>query len=480
MQTKERIYVAIDLKSFFASVECVERGLNPLTAHLVVADESRTEKTICLAVSPALKAYGIAGRARLFEVVQRVRQVNLAHPEKKLTYTVAPPHMAKYLEYSRRIRDIYLKYIAPEDLHVYSIDEVIMDVTAYLGTYRMTAHELTVKMIRDVLQTTGITATAGIGTNMYLCKVAMDIVAKHIPADADGVRIAELNEQSYRRLLWTHRPITDFWRVGRGTARKLERYGLYTMGDVARQSVEDEELLYQLFGINAELLIDHAWGWEPCTMEAVKAYRPAVSSLSSGQVLHEPYNRDKARIVVREMAEAAALNLLDKHLVTNQLTLYVGYDRESLAHPDIMATYKGALATDHYGRLVPKPATGTLRLSFPTSSASIIAHAVMGIFDHIVHPALLIRRLNLTTGNVHYEDEVRKPLPEQLDLFTDYDTLRRQQASTKRALTKERKLQETMLSIKKRFGKNALLTGLNFADGATAKQRNQQIGGHKA
>lgn len=495
MKQTARTYVAIDLKSFFASVECVERGLNPLSTNLVVADQSRTDKTICLAVSPSLKAYGIAGRARLFEVVQRVGMVNYerqskapgrrltgksvydaelkAHPDWAVDYVVAPPRMAYYLDYSKRIYEIYLKYIAPEDIHVYSIDEVIMDVTAYLGTYRMTAHQLAMKMIQDVLRQTGITATAGIGTNMYLAKVAMDIVAKHIPADKDGVRIAELTEMSYRQRLWTHRPLTAFWRVGHGIARKLERYGIYTMGDIARQSLEDEDFLYTLFGINAELLIDHAWGWEPCTMEAVKAYRPSVNSLSNGQVLQCAYTFDKARVVAHEMAEAAALRLLDKGLVTDIVELVVGYDRESLTQPDIC--YDGPVAVDHYGRMVPKSAHGTARLSQPTSSAHLISEAVLAIFDKVVNPSLLVRRLNLTTGHVVYENEL-KGQPVQLDLFTDYEAKKEQQEQ----LDKERKLQETTLRLKKRFGKNALLKGLNFADGATARERNQQIGGHKA
>lgn len=500
MQDIARTYIAIDLKSFYASVECVERGLDPLTTNLVVADRSRTEKTICLAVSPSLKACGIPGRARLFEVEQRIREVNAerrrracghrltgksvsaielkAHPEWEVDYIAAPPRMAYYIEHSTRIYQIYLKYIAPEDIHVYSIDEVFMDVTAYLNTYGITAHELARKIIGDVLRQTGITATAGIGTNLYLCKVAMDIEAKHIPADKDGVRIAELDEMTYRRKLWTHRPIKDFWRVGHGIARKLEQYGIYTMGDIARQSVRNEELLYQLFGVNAELLIDHAWGWEPCTMEAVKAYRPSANSFSSGQVLQEPYTVQKARVVVREMAESAALDLLDKRMVTDQMVLTVGYDTASLSN---RTKYNGEITTDHYGRKVPKHAHGTANLDRPTSSARLISDAVMELFDRITDPDLLVRRINLTANHVTDEDTAsRNPVPVQYDLFTDYEAVERKNAEEKEKLDKERKMQTAILKIKKQFGKNAILKGLNFEEGATAKERNKQIGGHKA
>ena len=500
MQDKGRTYIAIDLKSFYASVECVERGLDPLTTNLVVADRSRTEKTICLAVSPSLKACGIPGRARLFEVEQRIREVNAerrrrayghrltgksvsaielkAHPEWEVDYIAAPPRMAYYIEHSARIYQIYLNYIAPEDIHVYSIDEVFMDVTAYLNTYGITAHELARKIIGDVLRQTGITATAGIGTNLYLCKVAMDIEAKHIPADKDGVRIAELDEMTYRRKLWTHRPIKDFWRVGHGIARKLEQYGIYTMGDIARQSVRNEELLYQLFGVNAELLIDHAWGWEPCTMEAVKAYKPSANSFSSGQVLQEPYTVQKARVVVREMAESAALDLLDKRMVTDQMVLTVGYDTASLSN---RTKYNGEITTDHYGRKVPKHAHGTANLDRPTSSARLISDAVMELFDRITDPALLVRRINLTANHVTDEDTAsRNPVPVQYDLFTDYEAVEKKNAEEKEKLDKERKMQTAILKIKKQFGKNAILKGLNFEEGATAKERNKQIGGHKA
>ena len=499
----ERTYIAIDLKSFYASVECVERRLNPLTTNLIVADPSRTEKTICLAVSPSLKAYGIGGRARVFEVLQRLKEVNNErrnnspnhrlngistsdidlhkHPDWEVDFITAVPRMAYYIDYSTRIYKIYLKFIAPEDIYTYSIDEVFIDATQYLKSYKMTAHELARKMIATVQQYTGITATAGIGTNMYLCKVAMDIVAKHIPADKDGVRIAELDEMSYRRQLWDHRPLTSFWRVGKGIAQKLESYGIDTMGKIARCSLHNEELLYNLFGVNAELLIDHAWGWEPCTMEAVKAYRPETNSLSHGQVLQSAYDYKKARVVVQEMADAIALELVDKRLVTNQLVLTISYDNESLSAPQIRAKYHGPVTTDYYGRQVPKHAHGTANLERMTSSSRLITEAVMSLYDRIINPDLLIRRINLTTNNVVEESKASEHnTPIQLDLFTDYEELERKRNEEKAALEKERKMQEAVLSIKKRFGKNAILKGLNYEEGATAKDRNQQIGGHKA
>ena len=500
---KPRTYIAIDLKSFYASVECVERHLDPLTTNLVVADTSRTEKTICLAVSPSLKAYGISGRARLFEVIQRLREVNnqrrlqspgfrltgkstsdielRQHPDWEIDYIAATPRMAYYIEYSTRIYQTYLKYIAPEDIYVYSIDEVFIDATQYLQSYKMTGYELARKMIADVLKTTGITATAGIGTNMYLCKIAMDIVAKHIPADKDGVRIAELDEMSYRRLLWNHRPLTSFWRVGKGIAQKLESYGIDTMGKIARCSLRNEELLYNLFGVNAELLIDHAWGWEPCTMEAVKAYRPETNSLSHGQVLQSAYDFKKARVVTQEMADGIALELVEKRLVTNQLVLTISYDSESLSDPEIRAKYHGPVTTDYYGRKAPKHAHGTANLERMTSSSRLITEAVMALYDRIVNPDLLVRRINITTNNVIEESKASEHnMPIQLDLFTDYEELERKNNEEKAALEKERKMQEAVLNIKKRFGKNAILKGLNFEEGATAKERNQQIGGHKA
>jgi len=472
MPEQQRTYIAIDLKSFYASVECVDRGLDPLTTNLVVADESRTDKTICLAVTPSLKEYGIGGRARLFEVKQKARGID---------FIIAKPRMAHYIEVSSKIYSIYLKYIAPEDIHVYSIDEVFMDVTAYLGTYKMTAHELAIKMIRDVLKQTGITATAGIGTNMYLCKVAMDIVAKKMPADKDGVRIAELDEMSYRQQLWDYKPITKFWRIGNGIAEKLARYGIDTMGKLARMSERSEEFLYKLFGVNAELLIDHAWGWEPCTMEAVKAYRPETNSFSSGQVLQEPYTFKKARVVIREMAEGMALDLVSKRLVTDQLVLTVGYDAENLTRPDICEKYHGEITYNHYGKPVPKHAHGTLNFKTPTSSSRLIMGGAAELFDCHVNPDLLIRRLNLTTNHVVSELTLsQKKQAQQLELFIDYEALDRQRKEEKTQMEKERRMQEAQLKIKKRFGKNAILRGLNFDEGATAKDRNRQIGGHKA
>lgn len=501
---KQRVYIAIDLKSFYASVECRERGLDPLDTNLVVADESRTDKTICLAVTPSLKTYGISGRARLFEVVQQVREANrgrlhdapghrfsekscflselTVNPTLEIDYLIAPPRMAYYMEYSSSIYSIYLKYIAPEDIIVYSIDEVFMDVTDYLFTYKLTAHELAMKIILDVLDTTGITATAGIGTNLFLAKVAMDIVAKHIPADKNGVRIAELDEMSFRRKLWTHQPLTDFWRVGRGYSKKLEEHGMFTMGDVARMSVHNEDLLYQLFGKNAELLIDHAWGWEPCTVEAVKAYRPSDNSLGSGQVLHCPYTAEKARLVLREMAEMLSLDLVRKKLVTNQIVLTIGFDIENLTDPARRQLYTGPVVKDHYGRMIPKHAHGTERLETYTSSTKKIINVATTLFDKIVDANLLIRRINIVAGHVLPEDEApnRSDDCEQLDMFTDYAAVQAQRQKEEEELNRERKVQEALLTIKKRFGKNAILKGMNLQEGATAKDRNEQIGGHKA
>ena len=498
-QETTKTYIAIDLKSFYASVECSDRGLDPLHTNLVVADKSRTDKTICLAVSPSLKAYGIGGRARLFEVVQSVRRINgerkmhcggcfkgksafdpelKLHPDWELDYIVAKPRMARYIEVSTQIYGIYLKYIAQEDIHVYSIDEVFMDVTPYLKHLKMTAHELAMTMIQDVLKTTGITATAGIGTNLYLCKVAMDIVAKHIPADKDGVRIAELDEMSYREQLWSHRPLTDFWRVGRGIAKRLEPYGIYTMGDIALQSERNEELLYKLFGVNAELLIDHAWGWEPCTMQAIKEYKPAVNSLSQGQVLQCPYTYKKALVVIKEMAEALALDLVDKRLVAHSIGIYVGYDAESLTSYEAGYTPIRDVALNHYGKIVPKPANGGTRLPRPTSSTRLITEATVALFNKLVDPTLLIRRLNITAGNVVSEDNIEAEQPQQLDLFTDYDALRRKREKEDKLLAKERRMQEAVIRIKKSFGKNTILKALDFEEGATARERNEQIGGH--
>ena len=494
---KQRTFIAIDLKSFYASVECVERGLDPLLTNLVVADASRTEKTICLAVTPSLKAYGISGRARLFEVVEKVRQVNMerlcfspegiftgrsthdpdvqANDGWELDYIVAPPRMRLYMQYSARIYGIYLRYIAPEDIHVYSVDEVFIDATNYLQSYRMTPHELTVKLIHEVLRETGITATAGIGTNFYLSKVAMDIVAKHIPADKDGVRIAEVDEMSYRRLLWNHRPLTDFWRVGRGISRKLEANGMMTMGDVARRSLTNEMQLFKLFGVNAELLIDHAWGYEPVGMKDVKAYKPSTKSFSSGQVLAEPYTFDKARVVVREMADSMALKLVDKGLVTSHVGLSVNYDVENLAQEK---NYDGEVATDWYGRKVPRFAHGAVALE-PTSSSRAITKAILGIYDDNVDRKLLVRRLTVVVGSLVARDSVKQAKEVQLDLFADHEAEERRQKERKAKAERENRMQKAALTIQKRFGKNAILRGTDFEEGATLRDRNSQVGGHK-
>ncbi|MBQ6230852.1 MAG: DNA methylase [Eubacterium sp.] len=455
-----RSYVCIDLKSFYASVECRNRGLDPLKARLVVADESRTDKTICLAVSPALKAYGIGGRARLYEVKQRLREVERTTGE-HVDFIIAPPQMAHYMQVSSDIYDVYLSYIAPEDMHVYSIDEVFMDVTDYLPLYGLTAHELTIKMIREVLRKTGITATAGIGTNMYLAKVAMDVVAKHSEADADGVRIAELDEMSYRLNMWNYTPITDIWRIGRGTAKRLAENGMFTMGDVARMSLINENKLYNIFGIDAELLIDHAWGIEPTTMYNIKHYKAGVRSVSSGQVLSTPYTAEKARIIVFEMLDALVMDLVDKGLVTDAIGIDIGYDRESVDN----GIYTGEIHTDYYGRSVPKHGHGMTRLGTHTSSGKKIIDAAMELYDKIIDKKLTVRRLNITANNVLPEEEGAY----QYDLFTSADELK-----------EERSLQEAMLSIKKRFGNNAVLRGTSLVEGATARERNGQIGGHKA
>lgn len=501
---RQHTYIAIDLKSFYASVECRDRGLDPLDTNLVVADESRTDKTICLAVTPTLKSFGISGRARLFEVKQRVQEVNAdrkrnlrgrefagsSHfyselskdPSLALDFIITPPRMAYYMEYSTRIYEIYMKYVAPEDIIVYSIDEVFMDVTDYLQTYRMSPRDLAMKMILEVLETTGITATAGIGTNLYLCKVAMDVMAKHIPSDENGVRIAFLDEMTYRRELWSHRPITDFWRVGRGYAKKLEAYGIYTMGNVARCSEQNEELLYRLFGKNAELLIDHAWGWEPCTVEAVKAYRPESSSLGSGQVLQCPYDAEKAKLVVREMADALSLDLVEKRLVTDQIVITVGYDIENLTDPERRKKYRGEVVTDRYGRQIPKHAHGTENLESFTSSTQKVVEAASVLYDRIVDKNLLIRRMNITANNIVEEKAAQQKNNsyQQLDLFTDYAAEEEQEKQEALRLDRERKLQEATITIKKKFGKNAILKGMSLQEGATAKNRNEQIGGHKA
>lgn len=493
MQDKHKnIYIAIDLKSFYASVECIERGLDPLKTNLVVADSSRTEKTVCLAVSPSLKQYGIKGRARLFEVIQKVKEINSErkrkirnaefvgtsyddielknNPKFKLDYIVAPPRMAYYMKYSTGIYNIYLKWFSSEDIYVYSIDEVFIDVTHYLKTYNMSAKELATKVIQDVYNTTGITATCGIGTNLYLCKVAMDIGAKHVQPNQYGVRIAELDEMSYRRLLWNHRPITDFWRVGKGYSKKLEKYRIYTMGDVARYSVENEELLYKLFGINAELLIDHAWGYEPCTIQDIKSYKPTTNSISSGQVLHCPYNYEKTKLIIKEMAELLSLDLVEKGLVTNQIVLTVGYDIENINN-----SYKGEITVDRYGRKVPKHAHGTINLDHKTSSSKIIIENTIALYDRIINKNLLTRRINIVANQVVSESSIKDENNEQMDLFTDYEHKEKEMKKEQ----SEKKIQKAMIAIKKKYGKNSILKGMNFEEGATTIERNGQIGGHK-
>ena len=498
MQDKEqKIYIAIDLKSFYASVECKERGLDPITTNLVVADNSRTEKTICLAVSPSLKSYGIPGRARLFEVVQKVKEVNIERKRKapnqrftgasyddvalrknadlELSYIIAPPRMAYYMKYSSTIYNVYLKYFAPEDIYVYSIDEVFIDITHYLKTYNMKPRELVTKVIQDVYETTGITATAGIGTNLYLCKVAMDIVAKHVNPDKNGVRIAGLDVITYRKLLWNHRPLTDFWRVGKGYAKKLEERRIFTMGDVARTSIQNEELLYKLFGVNAELLIDHSWGWECATIESIKGYKPVSNSISSGQVLHCPYNYENTKLIVKEMTELLALDLVKKNLVTNQIVLDIGYDIDNLTNPIISNFYNGEITIDRYGRKVPKHAHGTVNIDHKTSSCKIITEHVMSLYKRIVNDKLLVRRINITANNVVNENSVKEDTYEQIDLFVDYNELNRKRKKEK----DEKEIQKAMLDIKSKYGKNAILKGMNLQKEGTTIERNSQIGGHK-
>ena len=498
-----RIYLCIDLKSFYASVECVARELDPLTTNLVVADKERTEKTICLAVTPSLKAYGISGRARLFEVVQRVEEINRyrrskapgrklegesyddpelkRNPSLALSYIVAPPRMSYYMETSARIYDVYLKFIAPEDIHVYSIDEVFIDLTPYLKTYQKTPREMAQMLIKEVLTTTGITATAGIGTNMYLAKVAMDITAKKMPADENGVRIAELDEMSYRRELWTHRPLTDFWMVGRGISKKLEDNYMFTMGDVARCSQYNEAKLYKLFGVNAELLIDRAWGWEPTTIADVKAYRPSSNSLSMGQVLHKPYTYEMARVIVREMIDQHVLDMVEKGIVTDQIVMTIGYDIENLTDSTISAQYHGEVTTDFYGRKVPKHAHGTANLKRKTSSSRIITDATMELFDRIVDHNLLIRRINIAACKLARERDLPKERePEQFTLFEDPKAMLLREQEEEATLESEKRMQKAILEIRKRYGKNAILKGMNFQECATARERNGQVGGHRA
>ena len=490
------VYICIDLKSFYASVECVERGLDPLNTNLVVADAGRTEKTICLAVTPALKQYGISGRARLFEVIETVRRVNAQrlqklsnheftgksclaselgqNPSLQLDFIIAPPQMAHYMEISTKIYEIYLRYIAPEDIHVYSIDEVFIDATGYLKTYHCTPQELARKMIREVLQETGITATAGIGTNLYLAKIAMDIVAKKIPADENGVRIAELDEMSYREKLWSHTPLTDFWRIGSGYARRLEKMQIFTMGDLARFSEHGEDLLFRMFGVAAELLIDHAWGYEPCTMQAIKSYQPKGHSISQGQVLPCPYDFEKGRLIVREMTELLVLDLVRKKMVTDQIVLMVGYD-----HTGIPETYRGELKKDRYGKKVPKAAHGSVNLGKQTSSTKCIMEKVLSLYDRIVDPELQVRRMSITANHVISEGEVQEEVM-QYSLFDDVEAQEQKRKQDQESFKKEHQLQEAILSIKDRYGKNAILKGMNFREGATTIERNEQVGGHKA
>lgn len=494
-------YIAIDLKSFYASVECVERGLDPLTTNLVVADAQRTDKTICLAVSPSLKSFGVPGRPRLFEVKAKVREANATrrwgavgrrfsgatydyrllreNPSLEIDYIVAPPRMALYIDYSTKIYQVYLKYFSPDDIHVYSVDEVFIDATHYLKTYKKSARELAETVVKDVLSLTGITATVGIGTNMYLCKVAMDIVAKKMKPDRHGVRIAELDEMSYRRILWEHRPLTDFWRVGRGYAKKLEAHGMYTMGDVAMASLHSEDLLYKLFGVNAELLIDHAWGWECCEICDIKAYKPSSKSLNSGQVLHCPYSFDKARLITHEMCDLLVLDMVSKGVATNQVVLTVGYDAECVENTDM--GYSGDITIDHYGRQIPKHAHGSVNLGGHTSSTRKILEATLDLYDRIVDPRLTVRRINISVNNLESEKEsVGKDMPEQMDFFTDYSSLEERKKKEKEAYAMEKKRQNAVISIRRRFGGNSILLGVNFEDGATTIDRNKQIGGHKA
>ena len=489
----DKIYIAIDLKSFYASVECQERGLNPLTTNLVVADSTRTEKTICLAVSPSLKQYGIPGRARLYQVIQKVKEINsqrkfnapnhtftcssyddiaIKHnPDLELDYIVAPPRMSYYMQYSTKIINIYLKWFSIEDVYVYSIDEVFIDVSKYLQTYNCTPRELATKVIKEVLKETGITATCGIGTNMYLAKIAMDIVAKHTKPDKYGVRIAGLDEIAYRKYLWNHKPLTDFWRVGKGISQKLEKNGIYTMGDIARQSIKDEEKIYKLFGINAELLIDHSWGYEPCTIDSIKSYKPVTNSLSSGQVLKEPYNYDQTKLIIKEMAELLSLDLVKKNLITSKLVLEIGYDVCNLKN-----NYKGEIKLDFYGRKVPKHAHGTINIDHKTSSTKIIIDKFVELYDTIINRELLVRRIILTACDVVNEDDYKNILVyEQMNMFIDYNLLAKQRKKER----EEKFLQKAVLDIKSKYGKNAVLKGMNFVSSGTTIERNEQIGGHK-
>lgn len=497
-----KVYMCIDLKSFYASVECRERNLDPLDTNLVVADESRTDKTICLAVSPSLKSYGLGGRCRLFEAKQKVKEINYQRRKNnnyknftgksfisselnnnknlELDLIAAVPRMKLYMKYSTSIYNIYLKYISQEDILVYSIDEVFCDITNYLSFYKLTAEELVMKIIEDVYNTTGITATAGIGTNMYLAKVAMDVTAKKMKPNEFGVRIASLDEMKYKKELWNHKPLTDFWRVGKGYAKKLEENGMFTMGDVARMSINNEDFLFKLFGVNAEFLIDHAWGYEPCTIKDAKKYKPSSSSISEGQVLHCPYNYEKTRLIVKEMIDNLSLNLVEKHLKTDQIVLTIGYDVESLTNPIIRNKYNGEVVTDAYGRKIPKHSHGTVNIDHKTSSSKILTNEVIKLYDKIVNPILLVRRLNVTACNIVNEEyKESTPIIEQIDLFTNYEEVSKQKELNLKDEIEEKKIQNVLLNIKKKYGKNSILKAMNYEEGATAKDRNQEVGGHK-
>ena len=498
MKNYDKVYIAIDLKSFYASVECRERGLDPLTTNLVVADNSRTDKTVCLAVTPSLKQYGIGGRARLFEVKQKVKEINYWRKRNNynkefsdkssndielknnrtlaLDFIVAPPQMKLYMKYSTDIYQIYLKYFSEEDIYVYSIDEVFVDITHYLKTYNMTPRELVTKIIQDIFETTGITATAGIGTNLYLCKVAMDIVAKHVKADKNGVRIAGLDIPTYKKMLWEHTPITDFWRVGKGIAKRLEEKRIYTMGDIARCSIENEEVLYKLLGVNAELLIDHSWGYEPCTIKSIKSYTPTTNSLTSGQVLHCPYNYEKTKLILKEMTELLTLDLVEKHLMTNQIVLTIDYDADNLKIQNFKEIYNGEVKEDRYGRSVPKSAHGTINIDHYTSSTRIITEHTIKLYENIINKNLLIRKVNISANRVLNENNIPDDKCEQIDLFTDYRKIEEE----KQREQKEINMQRTIVKIKNKYGKNAILKGMNFENGATTIERNSQVGGHKA
>lgn len=497
-----KVYMCIDLKSFYASVECRERNLDPLDTNLVVADESRTDKTICLAVSPSLKSYGLGGRCRLFEAKQKVKEINYQRRKNnnyknftgksfisselnnnknlELDFIAAVPRMKLYMKYSTSIYNIYLKYISQEDILVYSIDEVFCDITNYLSFYKLTAEELVMKIIEDVYNTTGITATAGIGTNMYLAKVAMDVTAKKMKPNEFGVRIASLDEMKYKKELWNHKPLTDFWRVGKGYAKKLEENGMYTMGDVARMSINNEDFLFKLFGVNAEFLIDHAWGYEPCTIKDAKKYKPSSSSISEGQVLHCPYNYEKTRLIVKEMIDNLSLNLVEKHLKTDQIVLTIGYDVENLTNLIIRSKYSGEVVTDAYGRKIPKHSHGTVNIDHKTSSSKTLTNEVIKLYDKIVNPILLVRRLNVTACNIVNEEyKESTPIIEQIDLFTNYEEVSKQKEKDLKDEIEEKKIQNVLLNIKKKYGKNSILKAMNYEEGATAKDRNQEVGGHK-